>query len=82
MENLQDATEKICDLKGSVLAMQCALTALFKALPHNAAQTVATDLSAAHEACTTVLLNALVSEHTLQALERDVKALSNALSRD
>ena len=82
METLQDATEKICDLKGTAMAMQCALLALFKALPHDAATAVATELSAEHEACTTVLQNALVSEHTVQALERDMKALSNALSRD
>ncbi|WP_349745337.1 hypothetical protein [Roseateles cavernae] len=81
MKNLQEATEKICELKGTVLAYQAALTAILRALPADAAQAVMQELRTEQEICTTVLLNHLVSEHTRTAFDRDIQPLFASLKR-
>ena len=81
MKDLQEATEKICELKGSLLAVECLLNAMALALPELQRQTARQQLKAEIEACRTVLLNAVVSEHTFQQFERDALRVSSSLER-
>lgn len=72
MQNLQDATEKICDLKGSVLALDALVSALVYALPMEARAELLRRFDAYAEVARTVLLQSEISEYTLTAFERDV----------
>lgn len=79
MENLQEATEKICDLKGTVLAQHAMLVALIQTVQAHHLPGLLERYSKEIEAGTTVLLNAEVSEHTVAAFERDSRALSTTV---
>ena len=72
MQNLQDATEKICDLKGSVLALDALVSALVYALPLEARAELLRRFDAHAEVARTVLIQSEISEHTINAFERDV----------
>jgi hypothetical protein len=72
VKNLQDATEMICDLKGSMLAMDALVSALVYTLPLEARTELRKRLDAYAEVARTVLLQSEISEHTLTAFERDV----------
>jgi hypothetical protein len=80
MKNLLEATEMICDLKGSQLALETLVTALLRELqtlrPTQLLQTF--ELHA--EVARTVMLHTPISEHTLGAFERDVKRISLLIS--
>ena len=80
MKNLQDATERICELKGSLVAMDALVPAVIEALstPTRARLMAAFDAHA--EAARTVLLYADVSDFVLATFERDV-ARNRALVR-
>jgi hypothetical protein len=81
MENLQEATEKICDLKGNVLALESFLAALIRVLPEGAVVPLQIQFQQDAEAARTMLLHAMVSEHTRAAFERDAQRLSTNLQR-
>lgn len=72
VKNLQDATERICELKGG----QVALDALLPAIIESLSASVRTDLMAsfdAHaEAARTAMLHADISDLVLASFERDV----------
>lgn len=72
MKNLQEATERICELKGSLIALDALVPAVLEALPaHDRARLMASfDVHA--EAARTVMLNADISELVLATFERDV----------
>lgn len=72
MKNLQEATERICDLKGSILALDTLVTALAYALPPEVRDELLNRLEAHAEVARTVLLQAEISDHTLFAFERDL----------
>jgi len=76
MRNLQDATERICELKGSVLALDALLSALVRQLPDDQRAAVATAFAAHAEVARTVLLHAPISDHTIAAFERDTARLA------
>ncbi len=79
MKNLQEATERICELKGSLIALDALVPALIGALSH-AGQSRLTETFDAHsEAARTVLLNGDVSDLVLEAFERDVLRNRNLL---
>lgn len=80
MKNLQDATEMICDLKGSVLALDALVSALAYALPAEARTELLHRLDAHAEVARTVLLQTAISEHTLAAFERDVGRTSKIIN--
>lgn len=73
MKNLQEATERICELKGGLVAMDVLLSALIAALPPS----VRADLQRLHglhaEAARTALLHVDISEHTISAFEQEVR---------
>lgn len=76
MKDLQEATERICELKGSQIALDALLTAVLHALPeaqrHDAMQRFALHAEVARS----VLLHGAVSELTISAFERDVTRLA------
>jgi hypothetical protein len=72
MKNLQEATERICELKGSLVAVDVLLPALVAALPLAALAEVR-QLHGRHaEAARTALLHVPISEHSISAFEREV----------
>lgn len=72
MKNLQDATEKICELKGSLVAVNALLASILKVLPDHARQELLSSFLEHSEVARTVLLHAPISESTISAFERDV----------
>lgn len=81
MKNLQDATERICELKGSVLALDALLMALLDGMSPAAREAVRLRFEHHAEVARTVMLNS-ASEHTLAAFDRDVRSSSALLSVD
>ena len=72
MKNLQEATERICELKGSLVAMDALVPAVIQALsPPTRARLIAA-FDAHAEAARTVLLYADVSDLVLATFEKDV----------
>ncbi|GAP37448.1 hypothetical protein ABXN37_20235 [Piscinibacter sakaiensis] len=72
MKNLQDVTERICELKGSLIALDAFLPALVETLPSAALTRLLQSFDAHAEAARTVILHADISELVLAAFERDV----------
>ncbi len=79
MKNLQDATEKICDLKGSVLALDALMTAMLHHLPDAQRAALGSTFAQHAEVARTVLLHATISEHTIAAYERDVARIGSLI---
>ncbi len=73
MKNLQEATVRICELKGSLVALDALVPALIEALPPSARATVLATFEAHAEAARTVLLHADISDVVLATFERDVE---------
>lgn len=80
MENLQQATEHICDLKGSVMALEALMCAVLRSMRPEQRMLVRGDFALEAEAARVVLLNGQVSEHTVAAFERDVQRASSILA--
>lgn len=75
MKNLQEATERICELKGSLVALDALVTAMLRVMPE-AGRTDLPGIFQSHaEVARTVLLHASISEHTLAAFEHDVQRM-------
>jgi hypothetical protein len=73
MKNLQDATEKICELKGSLVAMDALLASILKVLPDAARRDLRDAFVEHSEVARTILLHTPISELTIAAFERDVR---------
>lgn len=73
MNNLGEATERICELKGSLLALQAFASALAQVLPAQMRCELGLAFDAHTEVARTVMLHAPISEHTIAAFERDVR---------
>jgi len=76
MKDLQEATERICDLKGSLIALEALVTAMLHELPAETRAVLAATFERHAEVARTVLLNSPTSDHTLAAFERDVRRTS------
>lgn len=72
MKNLQEATERICELKGALIALDALVPALIEALPAKARAALSESFEARAEAARTILLHADISDFVLAAFERDV----------
>ena len=72
MKNLQEATERICELKGSLIALDALVPALVEALSASTRDRLAASFDAHAEAARTVMLNADISDVVLAFFERDV----------
>lgn len=73
MKNLQEATERICDLKGSLVAMDALMAALIRVLPAEQRAQLRTVFEGNAEVARTVMLHASISELSIAAFERDVE---------
>jgi S1-C subfamily serine protease len=71
VKNLQEATERICELKGSLVALDALVPAIARALPAAARARVLARFDAHAEAARTVLLHADISDVVLATFERD-----------
>lgn len=80
MKNLQEATERICELKGNLVALDALITALLQVMP----ATARAQLPAAFERCAemarTALLHTPISEHSIAAFEHDVRRTHDLLA--
>jgi hypothetical protein len=72
MKNLQEATERICELKGSLVALDALVPAIIEVLSPAALARVMGSFEARAEAARTVMLHADVSDVVLATFERDV----------
>jgi hypothetical protein len=73
MKNLQEATERICDLKGSLVALDALVSALLRVLPEEVRIELLHNFERNAEVARTVLLHAPISELSIAAFERDVE---------
>jgi hypothetical protein len=76
MKNLQDATEKICELKGNLVALDTLLSAMVSAMSPDMRQTLLRTFESHAEVARTVMLHAPISELTIAAFERDVRRMT------
>jgi predicted lipoprotein with Yx(FWY)xxD motif len=81
MKNLQEATERICELKGSLVALEALVPAMIEALPASAHAGLARAFEARAEAARTVLLHADISDVVLATFERDFARYRAVLER-
>ena len=72
MKNLQEATERICELKGSQVALDAFMPAIVDVLSKSARARLSQSFDAYAEAARTVLLHADVSDLVLSAFEHEV----------
>lgn len=72
MNNLQDATERICELKGSLVAFDALVSAIIEALPASVLGRLTESFQAHAEAARIAMLHSDISEVTLATFERDV----------
>lgn len=84
MKNLQEATERICELKGNALALDVLCSALIQQLTPAARTRVRRLFEHDAEIARTLMLHASISEVSIAAFERDVAriaALVDSLDR-
>lgn len=72
MKNLQEATERICELKGSQVALDALVPAVIDALSASARARLLVSFDAHAEAARTAMLPADISDLVLASFERDV----------
>ena len=81
MNNLQEATERICELKGNVVALDALCTALLQQLAPPARERFRTTFEGWAEIARTAMLNAEISEHTIAAFENDATRIGALIDR-
>ena len=72
VKNLQEATERICELKGSLVALEALVPAVIEALGASTRARLIEAFDAHAEAARTVLVYADVSDVVLATFERDI----------
>lgn len=72
MKNLQEATERICELKGSLVALDALVPAVIEALSASTRAKLMESFDAHAEAARTVMLHADISDVVLATFERDI----------
>jgi S1-C subfamily serine protease len=84
MKNLLEATERICELKGNLIALDALCSALLKAQTAAERARLRQAFADSAEAARTSMLGAPISEHSIAAFELDagrITALIDALER-
>jgi S1-C subfamily serine protease len=76
VNNLQQATERICELKGNVVALDALCSVLLQQLAPAARAPFRQAFKASAEVARTAMLNAAISEHSIAAFEMDVGRIS------
>jgi hypothetical protein len=79
MKDLNEVTEHICDLKGIVIAANILMASLLRVLPPEALSLLKAEYDKQLEGMRTELLNAKISELTIDAFERDARSASTIL---
>lgn len=82
VKNLQEATERICDLKGSHVALDALVPAVIESLPLSARAVLLASFDAHAEVARTAMLHADISDRVLAAFERDVARNRAILQRE
>jgi hypothetical protein len=86
LKNLQEATERICELKGSLIALDALVPAVVDALSATTLARLIQAFDAHAEAARTVMLHADISDVVLATFERDIARnralLQRAMSSD
>ena len=72
MRNLQEATERICELKGSLVALDALAAAMLQMLTQDQRKQLLPIFERHAEAARSMLIHAPISEHTIAAFEGDV----------
>jgi len=72
LKNLADATERICELKGSLVALDALVPAVMGALTDSARARLVASFDVHAEAARTAMLHADISDLVLATFERDV----------
>lgn len=73
MNNLQEATERICELKGSLVALDALVPAVLGSMSRSARARLMASFDEHAEAARTVMLHADISDVVLATFERDVE---------
>lgn len=73
MKNLQEVTERVCELKGSLVALDVLVTAMLGALPQQARAELLQRYAVHAEVARIALMHTPISEHTLAAFENEVR---------
>ena len=84
MKNLQEATERICELKGSLVELDALVPAILEVISASSRARLLESFDAHAEAARTVMLHADISEVVLATFERDVlrhRALLQGIKR-
>ncbi|WP_019937063.1 serine protease [Bordetella sp. FB-8] len=81
MKNLLEATERICQIKGSLIAVDALLPAVLEVLPPACLDTLARSFEAHAEAARTIMLNSDISDLVLATFEHDVGKTRAVLCR-
>jgi len=81
VKNLQEATERICQLKGSLIALDALLPAVIETLPPSAHASLMRSFDAHAEAARTIMLPTDISDLVLAAFEHDIARNRAMLAR-
>ena len=81
MKNLQEATERICQLKGNLIALDALLPALMEAVHPRDRAALSASFEAHAEAARTILLHTDISDVVLATFEHDVERNRAILAR-
>jgi hypothetical protein len=73
MKDLHDATVRICELKGSLIAVDVLVTALLKNLSAEQRRSLFASYAEHAEVARTALLNESISEHSIASFEHEVR---------
>lgn len=80
MQDLQEATEKICELKGENMAILALLACVIRALPVDRRAFLPASFSEEIELARTVILNSGSGDHVLVGLETLTGAIQTLLT--
>lgn len=80
MNHLQQATERICELKGNLAALDALASALLQQLPPLRRSRLLSTFEACADLARTSMLNSAISEHSITAFERDVERLRSLVA--
>ncbi|NDZ16331.1 serine protease [Variovorax sp. WS11] len=80
MKSLQDASERICELKGSLMAIDALLPALLEALPVASHGHLVRSFEAHAEATRTVMQHAPLFDQVLSTFEREIARMRAVLA--
>ncbi|QDH59463.1 hypothetical protein [Pandoraea pnomenusa] len=82
MKDLQEATEKICELKGELFAIQALMDALLRVFPREAIPLIASEFEQAAELARVILINhAKVGESVISSFDLHTENMASNLEQ-